>query len=327
VAELTPVFVSGSTVSRATLHNEDEIARLDVRVGDRVIIIKAGEIIPKVIRVLDKERKGRQPEFKMPKTCPECQSKIERPEGEAVWRCVNATCPAQLKERLLHFASRNAMDIDHLGTAIVDQLVDTGKVKSFYELYDLQLEDVSTLERMADKSAKNLIDAIAKSKEAGLARLVFGLGIRHVGQRVAQVLAQTYGSMDALAKAPYEDLETIDEIGPRIAESIREFFGEKHNQKELCKLKQHKLVMIEEKKAGGGSLAGKQFVLTGTLENMTRDEAKRKIIEAGGRVTSSVSAKTDYVLAGTDPGSKLTKAQKLGIAILNEQEFQKLINT
>ncbi len=327
VAELIPVFVSGSTVSRATLHNEDEIARLDVRVGDRVIIIKAGEIIPKVVRVLDKERKGRQPEFKMPKTCPECDSKIERPEGEAVWRCVNAACPAQLKERLLHFASRNAMDIDHLGTAIVDQLVDTGKVKSFYELYDLQLEDVSTLERMAEKSAENLIGAIAESKKAGLARLVFGLGIRHVGQRVAQVLAQTYGSMDALAKASYEDLEAIDEIGPRIAESIREFFGEKHNQKELCKLKQHKLVMTEEKKAGGGSLAGKQFVLTGTLENMTRDEAKRKIIEAGGRVTSSVSAKTDYVLAGTDPGSKLTKAQKLEVKVLTEAEFQELINT
>jgi DNA ligase (NAD+) len=325
VAELTPVFVSGSTVSRATLHNEDEIARLDVRVGDRVVIIKAGEIIPKVVRVLDKERKGRQPKFKMPKTCPQCDSKIERPEGEAVWRCVNAACPAQLKERLLHFASRNAMDIDHLGTAIVDQLVDTGKVKSFYELYDLQLEDINTLERMAEKSAENLIGAIAESKKAGLTRLVFGLGIRHVGQRVAQVLAQTYGSMDALANAPYEDLEAIDEIGPRIAESIREFFGEKHNKKELCKLKQHKLVMTEEKKAGGGNLEGKQFVLTGTLENMTRDEAKRKIIEAGGRVTSSVSAKTDYVLAGTDPGSKLTKAQKLDIPILTEKEFQRLI--
>jgi len=325
VAELTPVFVSGSTVSRATLHNEDEIARLDVRVGDRVVIIKAGEIIPKVVRVLKTKGKKRKPPFKMPKKCPECDSRIERPEGEAVWRCVNAACPAQLKERLLHFASRNAMDIDHLGTAIVDQLVDTGKVKSFYELFDLKLEDVSTLERMAEKSAENLIGAIAKGKNAGLSRLVYGLGIRHVGQRVAQVLAQTYGSMDALAKAPYGDLEAIDEIGPRIAESIREFFGEKHNKKELCKLKQHKLVMTQEKKAGGGSLSGKQFVLTGTLENMTRDEAKRKIIEAGGRVTSSVSAKTDYVLAGTDPGSKLTKAEKLGVTILSEKKFQKLL--
>ncbi|MCH7501459.1 MAG: NAD-dependent DNA ligase LigA [Nitrospinae bacterium] len=325
VAELKPVFVSGSTVSRATLHNEDEIARLDVRVGDQVVIIKAGEIIPKVVRVLDKERKGRQPKFKMPKTCPECDSKIERPEGEAVWRCVNAACPAQLKERLLHFASRNAMDIDHLGTAIVDQLVDTGKVKSFYELYDLQLEDLSTLERMAEKSGKNLIDAIGKSKQAGLARLVYALGIRHAGQRVAQVLAQTYGTMNALASAKYEDLESIDEIGPRIAESIREFFGEKHNKKELCKLKQHGLVMTEGKQAGGGNLSGKQFVLTGTLESMTRDQAKKKIIEAGGRVTSSVSAKTDYVVAGTDPGSKLTQAQKLGIPILTEKEFQKLL--
>ena len=325
VAELTPVFVSGSTVSRATLHNEDEIARLDVRVGDKVVIIKAGEIIPKVVRVLDKERKGRQPKFKMPKTCPECDSKIERPEGEAVWRCVNAACPAQLKERLLHFASRNAMDIDHLGTAIVDQLVDTGKVKSFYELYDLQLEDLSTLERMAEKSAQNLIDAIAKSRQAGLSRLVYALGIRHAGQRVAQVLAQTYGTMNALASAKYEDLEAIDEIGPRIAESIREFFGEKHNKKELCKLKQHGLAMTEGKKAGGGNLSGKQFVLTGALESMTRDQAKKKIVEAGGRVTSSVSAKTDYVVAGTDPGSKLTQAQKLGIPILTEKEFQKLL--
>jgi DNA ligase (NAD+) len=178
---------------------------------------------------------------------------------------------------------------------------------------------------MAEKSADNLIDAIAKSKKAGLARLVFGLGIRHVGQRVAQVLSQTYGSMDALAKASYEDLEAIDEIGPKIAESIREFFGEKHNQEELVKLKQHGLVMTQEKKAGAGNLEGKQFVLTGTLESMTRDEAKRKIAEAGGRVTSSVSAKTDYVVAGADPGSKLTKAQKLGIAILTEQEFQRLI--
>jgi DNA ligase (NAD+) len=325
VAELTPVFVSGSTVSRATLHNEDEIARLDVRVGDKVVIIKAGEIIPKVVRVLGKERKGRQPKFKMPKKCPECDSKIERPQGEAVWRCVNAACPAQLKERLLHFASRNAMDIDHLGTAIVDQLVDTGKVKIFSDLYKLKLENVSTLERMAEKSADNLINAIEKSKQAGLARLVFGLGIRHVGQRVGQVLAQTYGSMDALSNASYEDLEGIDEIGPRIAESIREFYGETHNKIEIASLQKHGLVMTEEKKAGGGNLEGKQIVLTGTLESMTRDEAKRRIVEAGGRVTSSVSAKTDYVLAGTDPGSKLTKAQKLGVAILIEEEFKNLL--
>ena len=325
VARLEPVTVGGVVVSNATLHNEDEIARLDVRVGDKVVIIKAGEIIPKVVRVLPMKGKKRNPPFKMPKTCPECDSKIERPEGEAVWRCVNAACPAQLKERLLHFASRNAMDIDHLGTAIVDQLVDTGKVKSFYELYDLQLEDLSTLERMAEKSAQNLIDAIAKSRQAGLSRLVYALGIRHAGQRVAQVLAQTYGTMNALASAKYEDLEAIDEIGPRIAESIRGFFGEKHNKKELCKLKQHGLVMTEGKKAGGGNLSGKQFVLTGTLESLTRDEAKRKIVEAGGRVTSSVSAKTDYVVAGTDPGSKLTQAQKLGIPTLSEKEFQKLL--
>ena len=326
VAELKPVFVSGSTVSRATLHNEDEIKRLDVRVGDRVVIIKAGEIIPKVLRVLATESKKRPSKFKMPTACPECKTKIVRPEGEAVWRCVNSACPAQLKERLLHFASRNAMDIDHLGTAVVDQLVDLKKVKTFSDLYTLDQDKVEQMERLAEKSAENLVSAIKKSKQAGLARLVFGLGIRHVGQRVAQVLAQTFGSMDAIRKASYEELEAVDEIGPRIAESLREFFGEKHNLEELAKLKQHKLVMKEKVRAKSAiPLSGKQLVLTGKMATLTRDQAKEKIIESGGRVTSSVSKKTDYVVAGADAGSKLTQAQKLGVTVLNEKEFQKLL--
>jgi len=328
VAELQPVFVSGSTVSRATLHNEDEIKRLDVRVGDKVVIIKAGEIIPKVLRVLAAAGRQRQPQFKMPTTCPECDTPIVRPAGEAVWRCVNSACPAQLKERLLHFASRKAMDIDHLGAAVVEQLVDAGKVATFSDLYTLKQEEVAQMERMAEKSAENLVTAIKKSKQAGLARLMFGLGIRHVGQRVAQVLAETFRSMDAIQNVAYEELEAVDEIGPKIAESLREFFAEQHNQEELAKLKKHKLVMeAEGRSVSTGPFTGKQIVLTGTLETLTRDQAKEKIVNAGGRVTSSVSAKTDYLVAGADAGSKLSKAQKLGVTVLTEKELQKLLKS
>jgi len=328
VAELQPVLVSGSTVSRATLHNEDEIKRLDVRVGDRVVIIKAGEIIPKILRVIATAGRQRPSKFQMPATCPECDTPIVRPAGEAVWRCVNSACPAQLKERLLHFASRKAMDIDHLGTAVVEQLVDTGLVETFSHLYTLKQGDLEKMERMAETSAKNLLDAIDNSKQAGLVRLVFGLGIRHVGQRVAQVLAETFRSMDAIQNVSYEELEAVDEIGPKIAESLREFFAEQHNQDELAELKKHKLVMKEAVRAKSTTpLSGKQIVLTGTLATLTRDQAKEKIVTAGGRVTSSVSAKTDYLVAGADAGSKLSKAQKLGVTVLTEQEFHKLLKS
>jgi len=326
VAELTPVFLSGSTVKRATLHNEDEITKLDVRVGDDVVIIKAGEIIPKVVRVVTLNNKKRGPKYKWPKTCPECETPIHREEGEAAWRCVNASCPAQIKNRLLHFSSRDAMDIDHLGTAIVEQLVDSGRVQTFSDLYTLKLDEVKELERMAEKSGQNLLDAITKSKEAGLARLVHALGIRFVGQRVAQVLAQTFHSMDAIQNAGFEELETVDEIGPKIAQSLRDFFDENVNVKEIEKLKKHGLEMsAKDLPSGSGALTGKQFVLTGTLESMTRDEAKKKILDAGGRVTSSVSAKTDYVVVGADPGSKADKAKKLDVPILTEKEFEKLL--
>jgi DNA ligase (NAD+) len=326
VANLKPVFVSGSTVSRATLHNEDEIKKKDIRVGDRVVIEKAGEIIPKVVRVVDLKSKRNQP-FKMPTLCPECQTKIFRSEGESAWRCVNAACPAQLKERLKHFASRKAMDIDHMGPAVIDQLVESGRVKNFSDLYTLKQEEVASLERLAEKSAQNLIDAIEKSKSAGLARLVFGLGVRHVGQRAASTLAKTFRSIKVLKETSFEDMETVMEIGPVIAESLKSFLDQDANMQDIESLASSGVVMEEQEviRKEESALAGKQFVLTGTLSAFSRDEAKEKIESLGGRVTSAVSAKTDYIVAGKDAGSKLTKAKKLEITVLDEKEFQKLI--
>ena len=326
VANLEPVFVSGSTVSRATLHNEDEIRKKDIRVGDRVVIEKAGEIIPKVVRVVDLRSKRNKP-FKMPTLCPECQTRIFRPEGEAAWRCVNAACPAQLKERLKHFASRKAMDIDHMGPAVIDQLVESGRVENFSDLYTLKQEEVVGLERLAEKSAKNLIDAIEKSKSAGLARLLFGLGVRHVGQRAASILAETFRSIKVLKETSFEDMESVMEIGPVIAESLKSFLDQEANMQDIENLS-NSGVVVEDPEAARkevGVLAGKQFVLTGTLSEFSRDEAKKKIESLGGRVTSAVSTKTDYIVAGKDAGSKLTKAKKIEITVLDEKEFQKLI--
>ncbi|MDC1121882.1 NAD-dependent DNA ligase LigA [Nitrospinaceae bacterium] len=326
VANLEPVFVSGSTVSRATLHNEDEIRKKDIRVGDRVVIEKAGEIIPKVVRVVDLKSK-RNKQFKMPTLCPECQTRIFRPEDEAAWRCVNAACPAQLKERLKHFASRKAMDIDHMGPAVIDQLVESGRVENFSDLYTLKQEEVVGLERLAEKSAKNLIDAIRKSKSAGLARLLFGLGVRHVGQRAASILAETFRSIKVLKETSFEDMESVMEIGPVIAESLKSFLDQEANMQDIENLS-NSGVVVEDPEAARkevGVLAGKQFVLTGTLSEFSRDEAKKKIESLGGRVTSAVSTKTDYIVAGKDAGSKLTKAKKIEITVLDEKEFQKLI--
>lgn len=325
VANLEPVQVSGSTVARATLHNEDEIRRKDVRVGDTVVIEKAGEVIPKVVKVVEIPGQSRGEPFAMPKDCPECNTPLHRAEGEAAWRCVNAACPAQLKERLWHFAARKAMDVDHLGPAIVDQLVDKGMVKTFSDLYKLKLEDLVPLERMAEKSAQNLVDALEKSKTAGFDRLLFALGIRLVGQRAAAVLAQSYGSMDNLLKADAEELGEIMEIGPGIAQSLVDFFGEEINREEIRRLRELGIVMQEEVREISGKLKGKQFVLTGTLESLSRESAKEKIQAQGGRITTSVSKKTAYVVAGADPGSKLTKAEKLGVPVLNEEEFKKLL--
>jgi len=328
VANLKPVFVSGSMVSRATLHNADEIKRKDIRVGDQVVIEKAGEVIPKVVRVLNLSNKREAP-YKMPAVCPECKTKIFRSEGEAVWRCVNATCPAQLKERLKHFASRKAMDIDHMGPAVIDQLVESGRIKNFSDLYTLKKDEVAGLERLADKSAQNLIDAIEKSKSAGLARLLFGLGIRHVGQRAAIILAGTFQSLQKLQETPYEHLQAVMEIGPVVAESLKSFFDQKHNIQDIEKLSSLGVVVEEPNGAKklDGALAGKQFVLTGGLSEFSRDEAKKKIESFGGRVTSSVTKKTDYIVVGKDAGSKLEKAQKLGLTIIDEEEFLNLIDS
>ena len=327
VAYLEPVFVSGSTVSRATLHNEDEIKRKDIRVGDRVVIEKAGEIIPKVVRLVDPTGKRKAP-FAMPTVCPECQMEIFRPKGEAAWRCVNAICPAQLKERLKHFASRKAMDIDHMGPAVIEQLVESGRVKSFSDLYTLKKDEVAGLERLAEKSAQNLIDAIEKSKSAGLARLLFGLGIRHVGQRAASILAETFRSIKNLRTIPYENIESVIEIGPVIAESLKSFFDQKTNLQDIENLSSMGVVVEEQGEARKeGVLTGKQFVLTGTLSKISRNEAKEKIESLGGRVTSSISGKTDFLVAGKDAGSKLAKAKVLKITVLDEKELQKIIGS
>lgn len=325
VAELKPVFLSGSTVSRATLHNEDEIRKKDIRVGDTVVIQKAGEIIPQVVRVANEPGKQRGAAFVMPDSCPECDSLLERPEGDVVWRCINPACAAQLKERILHFSSRNAMDIDHLGPAIIEQLVQSGRVQNFSDLYSLKVEELTALERMAEKSAQNLVDSINKSKAAGLARLLHALGVRHVGQRTAQVLAQRFLSLDKLVATTFEELESVMEIGPTIARSLRAYLDCEGNVEELGRLKAIGLKVEADAPSAGNTLAGKQFVLTGTLSGFTRDEAREKIVSLGGRVTSSVSAKTDYVLAGVDPGSKRDKAQKIGVPILSEAEFRTLI--
>ncbi|MCA9482598.1 MAG: NAD-dependent DNA ligase LigA [Nitrospina sp.] len=326
VADLEPVFLSGSTVKRATLHNEDEVKRLDARVGDRVLIEKAGEIIPKVIRTLETDENRENPKWKMPTECPECASPLRRLEGEAVWRCENFQCPAQLKERLLHFGSRNAMDIDHLGEAVVAQLIDRCGVEKYSDLYTLELDQLKELDRLAEKSGENLLQAIEKSKQAGLARLIFGLGVRHVGQRVAQVLARTFGSLEKIMNAPAEELEAIDEIGPRIANSITDYLHNPENREEIARLQERGVVTTEENgDAESGPLSGKQIVLTGTLETMTREEAKRKIQEAGGRVMSSVSGKTDFVVAGADPGSKARKAEQQGVRLIGEQDFLALL--
>ena len=325
VAILIPVFISGSTVSRATLHNEDEIKKKDIRVGDRVIIEKAGEIIPRVVEVIKTAKAKRGAPFKMPVKCPDCQGVLSRPEEETVLRCVNYDCPAQFKERLFHFASRNAMDIDHFGPAAIEQLVDKGWVKNYSDLYKLDPQDVARLERMAEKSAQNLIESIEKSKSAGLVRLLHALGIRHVGQRASMILARHFHSMSKLQNAQQEDLEFVMEIGGTVAESLTAFFQQTSNQEEIKRLAECGVEMTIKGKNVGTALSGKQFVLTGSLETLTRDEAKEKIAALGGRVTSTVSKKTDYVVVGADPGSKAEKAKKLGIETVTEKKLKQML--
>jgi len=324
VADLEPVDVGGVTVSHATLHNLDEIERLGVKIGDTVLIQRAGEVIPQVVKVVKRASDGR--EFGIPKKCPVCGGDVYRAEGEVAYRCVNAACPARLKETLLYFAGRRAMNIDGLGDKLVDQLVDKGLVRDVADLYSLTHEQLANLERMADKSASNLLAEIENSKQVELARVIFALGIRFVGERTGQFLAEHFGSLDKLAQAAEEELYEVEEVGPRVAESILHFFREPQNRKVLEKLRQAGLQFAQKKaRQAEGKLAGKQFVLTGTLPNYSRDQAARLIEEAGGRVISSVSKKTDYVVVGADPGSKLDKARALGVKTIDEVGLLELL--
>ncbi|MGC8963349.1 MAG: NAD-dependent DNA ligase LigA [Candidatus Bipolaricaulaceae bacterium] len=324
VAILEPVEVSGATVSRATLHNEDEIRRKDIRIGDWVIVRRAGEVIPEVVKSIPERRTGEEKEFKMPERCPACGGPVIRPPGEVAYRCENLSCPARIKESIRHFASRRAMDIEGLGEKLVDQLVETGLVRKLSDLYRLKKEDLVKLERMGEKSAQNLLEQIERSKNAGLARLIFALGIRYVGEHLAEVLAEHFPSLEALSNATYEELLGIPEIGPRIAQSIVDFFKNEENRKLIQELKELG-VKTEAEKPKEGPLSGKTFVFTGALSAFTREEARRLVESLGGRVASGVSRKVDYVVVGADPGEKLRKAQELGITILSEEEFRRLV--
>ncbi|HXJ11572.1 MAG TPA: NAD-dependent DNA ligase LigA [Candidatus Limnocylindrales bacterium] len=324
VALLEPVQVGGVTVSRSTLHNMDEIERLGLHIGDTVLIERAGEVIPHILKVV-KEGKNRRA-FKMPTKCPECGSAIHKAEGEVAYRCVNAACPAKRKESLLHFAGRHAMDIDGLGDKIVDQLVDKGLVKDVADLYSLKLDQVADLERMAEKSAQNLLDEIAASKKQPLSRLIYALGMRFVGERTGQLLAENFGSLEELEEAKAEDLEKVTEVGPKVSESIVEFFGESANRKLIKKLHAAGVRPTAEKREiKSQKLAGKSLVFTGALEHRSREEAAELVLQHGGKISGSVSKKTDYVVVGADPGSKYDKAKELGVTVLTEPEFEKLI--
>jgi DNA ligase (NAD+) len=328
VANLEPVLLAGTTVSRATLHNADEVKRLGVRIGDWVLIEKGGEVIPKVLKVIESKRTGNEKQFRMPRKCPVCGGEISKVEGEVVSRCIAADCPAQLKGRLLHFASRRAMRIEGLGESLVDQLVQKGMLRDFGDLYNLTLSDVAGLERMAKKSASNLLSQIEASKSRDLSNLVYALGIRHVGDRTAGLLARHFGSLEALGKASVEELDEIPEIGLTVAESVRDWFDDKGNA-ELCERLHAAGVQTTIVRSAGHKLdekfVNKQFVLTGTLSSLTRDEAKALIEARGGRVLSSVSKKTDYVIAGEEAGSKLEKARGLGVTVLDEAAFKKML--
>ncbi|MBS1793025.1 MAG: NAD-dependent DNA ligase LigA [Acidobacteria bacterium] len=327
VACLKPVLLAGTTVSRASLHNEDEIKRLNLKLGDWVLIEKSGEIIPQVLQVIESKRTGAEIDYEFPKECPVCATPVVRPAGEAVTRCPNPECPAKIKARLLYFAARKAMDIEGLGEVLVETLVDTGMAKTVADLYDLKAEQIAALERKAEKSAAKLIEQIEISKTRGLQRLLFGLDIRHVGERYAKILARHYRNIDSLAAAEVEELDAIHEIGLAVAESVHNFFRNPHNLEVVERLKAAGVKMELDGDASGAAnenFTGKTFVLTGKLEQFTRDEAAKIIEDLGGRVSSSVSKKTDYVVAGTDAGSKLTKAESLGVKVLNEDEFKAL---
>jgi DNA ligase (NAD+) len=325
-AQLEPVELSGVTVSNVSLHNEDEIRKKDVRVGDTVLIERAGDVIPYLVQVVMAKRPPEAQPFRMPTHCPACGAEAFRPEGEAIWRCTNSACPAQLKERLFHFGSRRAMDIEHLGEAVIAQLVDRGIVHDFADVYGLTVEQLASLERLAEKSAQNLRNAIEGSKTRGLARLLNALGIRMVGERAAQLLAARFGDIAQLQSATEDDISQVHGIGPQIAQSVARFLAEPQNRAIIERLRQAGVVMKEEGVVEGPRpLDGKMLVLTGGLRSVTRDQAKEMIMRLGGRVTGSVSKKTDYVVVGEDAGSKADDARRLGVPTLDEDAFLKLV--
>jgi DNA ligase (NAD+) len=325
VAVLEPVRLSGSTISRATLHNEDEIKRKDIRIGDTVFIEKAGEVIPEVIKPVKEKRTGKEKIFTMPEKCPVCNSDVVRPEGEAVSRCIGLSCHAQLKNSLHDFASRHAMNIDGLGPAVIDQLVNQQIVKDVSDLYNIKIDTLANLERMGEKSAQNLLDEINESKKNEFSRLLFGLGIRHVGRHIAKLLSENFSSVDELMNAKKEEIDKIGGIGGVVAESIVLFFRDEKNRKIIEKLGKNG-VKMESKIKKLNVLSGKRFVFTGTLEKYSRAEAESIIEELGGSFTSSVSENVDFVVTGKESGSKYEKAKKLGITIISEEEFDKLVH-
>lgn len=328
VAHLEPVLLAGTTVARASLHNEDEIKRLGIKIGDTVEIEKSGDIIPQVLGVVESERDGTETEYEFPRLCPICGSDAVRPEGEAVRRCVNPVCPAKVKARILYFASRKAMDIEGLGEVLVETLVDGGMVRDVADLYSLRGEDIANLERKAEKSAAKLMEQIEASKTRGLQRLLFGLDIRHVGERYAKILANHFRGIERISEATVEELDDIHEIGLSVAESVHEWMRDPINMDVVARLKAAGVKTetdADSTAALDERFIGKTFVLTGKLEDFTRDEAAKLIEERGGRVSSSVSKKTDYVIAGSDAGSKLTKAETLGVTVLDEGEFKDMV--
>jgi DNA ligase (NAD+) len=328
VANLEPVQLAGTTVSRASLHNEDEIKRLGLKIGDYVLIEKSGEIIPQVLQNIPSKRDGSETDFVFPTKCPVCGAEAVRPEGEAVRRCTNPDCPAKVKARIQYYASRKAMDIEGLGEVLVETLVDKGMVRDVADLYNLKVEDIAALERMAERSGMNLIDQIEASKTRGLQRLLYGIDIRHVGERYAKLLASNFRSIDRIAAASVDELDDVPEIGLAVAESVHSWFRDPKNLDLIDRLRSAGVQMEMDASSTAAldeRFVGKTFVLTGKLENYTRDEAAKLIEERGGRVSSSVSKKTDYVVAGSDAGSKLTKAESLGIAVLNESAFADML--
>jgi DNA ligase (NAD+) len=353
VAALAPVFIGGTTVTRATLHNADEIERLGVRIGDVVEVERGGDVIPKITRVVEEKKSNvTRRAITFPKHCPRCKTELVREEGEVDWRCVNASCPARLEEELRHFASRGVMNIEGLGEVMVAQLLGhtiaehaaeesveqavdiaaaaqvptrTALVRSLADIYHLKKDDLLKLERIGEKTADSLLEQIERSKQAPLNRVLLGLGIRHVGERTAQALADEFGSMDALIGASEEELTRINDVGPKVAQAIREFFDNKRNLDLVERLRKAGLTFVAEKRVRGSKLAGLTFVLTGTLPNLTRESAKEKIESAGGKVSGSVSKKTDYVVAGEEAGSKLDKANSLGVTVLDEAGLLELL--